>query len=88
MDWLNFLIWINVVYRIIYRSRSLAQTSSNQIDFSFVEATVATSVDAFSAGLLFAVHEDLMALEVQAPFFQFPNGWFKAIVDKEFIDGE
>ena len=77
MDWLNFLVWINVVYRIIYRSRSLAQTSSNQIDFSFVEATVATSVNAFLAGFLFAVHEDFVALEVQAPFFQFPNSDLK-----------
>ena len=54
----------------------------NQINFSVIVAAVTDSIDTCLAGFLFAVDDNLVAVEVQTPVFKVTNRRFETIVDK------
>ena len=68
-----FLFRVNVVNGIVDSGWCFSKSCRNQINFSFIVAAVTDSIDTCLAGFLFAVDDNLVAVEVQTPVFKVPT---------------
>ena len=64
MFWLYFLFRVNVVNGIVDGGWSFSEACRNQVYLSVIVAAVTDSIDTCLVGFLFAVDDNLVAVEV------------------------
>ena len=65
-----FLLRVDVVDSIVDSGWCFSKPCRNQVDLSVIVAAVTDSIDTCLAGFLFAVNNNLVAVEVQTPVFK------------------